>query len=100
MKQIDIETEPIFGVHIEFSDKSQPMEYLNLNLISATKVLQEWSEQWILSPEKDCKLSDLVWKWNARPRKSKRSKNKNIEDYSDILDSEYIPITAVACDED
>ena len=91
MKQIDIETEPIFGIHIDFSDKSQPIEYLNLNLISATKVLQEWSEDWILSPVKDCKLNDLVWKWNARPRNVKSSKDSDIEEYADILDPNYIP---------
>ena len=92
---LDLESEPIFGIRIEFCDESQPIEMLNLNLISATKVLQEWSEKWILVPDKHSKLNDAVWKWNARPRnvevKNITLKDPDIETYADILDPNYIP---------
>lgn len=91
----DIETEPIFGIRIEFCDKSQPIEMFNLNLVSALKVLQEWSEKWILVPDSSCKLNDSIWKWNARPRNMEVKKmtipKSDIEVYADILDPNYIP---------
>ena len=90
---LDLETEPIFGIRIEFCDKSQPIEMLNLNLISATKVLQEWSEKWILVPDKLSKLNDTIWKWHARPRATVTVANgkPETETYADILDPNYIP---------
>lgn len=97
---VHLETEPIFGIHITFCDGSKPIEYFNLNLKQTAVVLQEWSEEWILSPVKDCKLNDLVWKWNASPRKVKPTKTKNIEDYADILDPNYIPEAVIECEED
>ena len=75
-----IETEPIFGIHIEFSDGSKPIDYFNLNLKSAMKALQEWSDEWILRPDKECKLNDSVWKWHAAARHTeKQSKHKEPE---------------------
>ena len=88
---LDLETEPIFGIQIEFCDKSQPIEMLNLNLISATKVLQEWSEKWILVPDKLSKLNDTIWKWHARPRTTVTTSKSETETYADILDPNYIP---------
>lgn len=87
-----LETEPIFGIRIEFCDGSKPMEWFNLNLKQATVVLQEWSEDWILIPEKDCSLNGDVWKWHANVRHKDKPKKKSIEDYADILDVEYIPL--------
>lgn len=63
-----LETEPIFSIHIDFSDGSQPIDYHSLSLARALDALKEWSENWILSPDPDCKLNDAVWKWHARPR--------------------------------
>ena len=92
MAQVHLETEPIFGIHIEFCDKSKPIEYFNLNLVQAAKVLQDWSEEWILIPEKDCKLNGDMWNWHANVRTSaKKRKDDGIEDYADILDTDYIP---------
>lgn len=61
-------TEPIFSIHIDFPDGSNPVEYHNLNLKQTTVVLAEWSENWILTPDKDCKLNDTVWNWHANAR--------------------------------
>ena len=86
-----VETEPIFGIHIEFCDGSKPMEWFNLNLKQAAKVLQEWSEEWILIPEKDCKLNGTMWNWHANVRHSSKQKDKdNTETYSEILDPYYL----------
>ena len=87
-----LETEPIFGIRIEFCDGSNPMEWFNLNLVQATKVLQEWSENWILIPE-ECKLNCSMWKWHANVRKVPEEENdrKTIETYADILDNSYYP---------
>ena len=87
---IPLETEPIFGIHITFCDGSKPIEYFNLSLKQAAVVLQEWSEEWILIPEKDCQLNGTVWNWHANKRKTQK-KSKYIEDYTDTLDPECIP---------
>ena len=84
-----IETEPIFGIHIEFCDGSKPMEWFNLNLKQAAKVLQEWSEEWILIPEKDCNLNGTMWNWHANVRHRRKEKEDESETYADILDPYY-----------
>ena len=63
-----LETEPIFSIYIDFADGSNPVAYYNLNLARTMDVLKEWSENWILAPDKDCKLNDAVWKWHAWAR--------------------------------
>lgn len=63
-----IETEPIFAIHIDFSDGSNPMVYYNLSLASVMDVLKEWSKNWILFPDKDCKLDGPIWFWHAHAR--------------------------------
>ena len=85
-----LETEPIFNIHIEFCDGSKPIEYFNLNLVQAAKVLQDWSEEWILIPE-DCRLNGTTWRWHANVRQVTKPKTNDIEDYAEILDPEYIP---------
>ena len=86
-----LETEPIFGIHIEFCDGSKPMEWFNLNLKQAAGVLQEWSEEWILIPEKDSKLNGSMWNWHANVRHSAKQKDKDdTETYSEILDPYYL----------
>ena len=67
-KVIYLETEPIFSIHIDFADGSNPVVYYNLNLARTMDVLKEWSENWILAPDKDCKLNDAVWMWHAWAR--------------------------------
>lgn len=67
-KTVIYETEPIFSLHIDFPDGSNPVDYHNLNLKQTTVVLAEWSEKWILSPDEDCKLNGAVWNWHARAR--------------------------------
>lgn len=90
-KQMHVETEPIFGIHIEFCDGSKPMEWFNLNLKQAAGVLQEWSEEWILIPENDCKLNGSMWNWHANVRHSAKQKDKDdTETYSEILDPYYL----------
>ena len=85
-----LETEPIFGIHITFCDGSKPIEYFNLNLVQAAKVLQEWSEEWILVPEKDCALNGDMWRWHANVRhKCETKSDSKIETYADILDPNY-----------
>lgn len=65
---ISLETEPIFSIHIDFADGSNPVIYYNLSLARALDVLKEWCENWILAPDKDCKLSSTIWYWHARAR--------------------------------
>lgn len=65
---INLETEPIFSIHISFADGSNPVVYYNLNLEQACRVLIEWSEEWILSPAGNIKLDDSIWYWHARER--------------------------------
>ena len=90
-KKMHVETEPIFGIHIEFCDGSKPMEWFNLNLKQAAGVLQEWSEEWILIPENDCKLNGTMWNWHANVRHSAKQKDKDdTEPYSEILDPYYL----------
>ena len=91
MTQTAIDFEPIFGIYIDFSDGSQPINMSNLNLASAAKVLQEWSENWILQPDITSHLTDTIWVWHARPRKNKPIKDKSTETYAEILDPDYIP---------
>jgi len=76
-KTAHLETEPIFGIHIEFCDGSKPIEYFNLNLKQTAVVLQEWSEEWILIPEKDCQLNGTMWNWHANVRHCDKSKPKD-----------------------
>ena len=95
MKQtIDkIETEPIFGIHIDFANGSNPIVYYNLSLARTLDVLKEWSEEWILSPDNKCKLISTVWYWHARERSREKPSNNKTEDYADLLapfpDSEF-----------
>ena len=65
---ISLETEPIFSIHIDFADGSNPVMYYNLSLARVMDTLKEWCENWILFPAKDCKLTDSVWYWHARSR--------------------------------
>lgn len=62
------ETEPIFCVHIDFSDGSNPVDYYNLALAQACQVLENWSEDWILTPDPNSSLADSVWYWHAHAR--------------------------------
>ena len=86
-----LETEPIFGIHITFADGSKPMEWFNLNLTQAAKVLTDMSEDWILVPE-DVKLNGETWKWHANVRRKEAESREKIETYADILDPLYHPI--------
>ena len=67
-KPVCLETEPIFSIHIDFADGSNPVMYYNLSLARVMDILKEWCENWILFPAKDCKLTDSVWYWHARAR--------------------------------
>ena len=80
-----MEWEPIFGVHIDFADGSNPVDYYNLNLARTLDVLKEWSENWILTPDRDCKLNSSVWRWYARIRKKE---DPNLLDAADEDDDE------------
>ena len=62
------ETEPIFCIHIDFADGSNPVEYYNLALAQACQVLENWSEDWILTPDLDTYLGDTMWNWHAHAR--------------------------------
>lgn len=77
-----LETEPIFSIHIDFADGSNPIVYYNLSLARALDVLKEWCENWILAPDKDCKLNDSIWMWHAHAR------NKEKVDYFDLTSQE------------
>jgi hypothetical protein len=79
VKNNHLETEPIFGIHITFCDGSKPIEYFNLNLKQTAVVLQEWSDEWILIPDKDCKLNGTVWNWHANVRHTEKPKAKESE---------------------
>lgn len=87
---IPLETEPIFGIHITFCDGSKPIEYFNLSLKQAAVVLQEWSEEWILIPEKDCQLNGTVWNWHANVRHTVKRKPKETEPESEPIMPCYI----------
>ena len=78
-EHVHLETEPIFGVHITFCDGSKPIEYFNLNLKQTAVVLQEWSEEWILIPEKDCQLNGAMWNWHANIRHTDKPRTKDKE---------------------
>ena len=77
-----LETEPIFSIHIDFADGSNPVVYYNLSLARALDVLKEWCENWILTPGKNCKLNDYIWRWHAHAR------NKDRVDYLDLTSQE------------
>lgn len=65
---IRLETEPIFSIHIDFADGSNPVVYYNLSLARVMDILKEWCENWILSPAEGCNLNDPIWYWHARAR--------------------------------
>lgn len=65
--------EPIFGVHITFSDGSNPITYYNLNLEKTCELLQQWGKDWILVPYEKVRLNDSMWHWRAYRRKEVES---------------------------
>lgn len=66
-----METEPIFSIHIDFADGSNPIVYYNLSLTQVARVLTDWSEEWILTPAKDFLTTDSIWFWHAHARNAK-----------------------------
>jgi len=80
------EYEPIFSIHIDFADGSNPMVYYNLNLRQASRVLMDWSKNWILTPDINSKLNDQIWNWHAK----QRIHRDPIEDSYDSLDDDDI----------
>ena len=92
---VSVTTEPIFNIHIDFADGSNPIIYYNLSLARALDVLKEWCEEWILSPDNDCKLNGATWYWHARRRELKKQSVYEPEseqmaiDISSILEAEF-----------
>lgn len=48
--------EPKFGIHILFTDGSNPKLYYNLTASEAAEIVIQWSVHYILEPNKDCFL--------------------------------------------
>ena len=90
-KALTLETEPIFSIHIDFLDGSNPVVYYNLSLARAMDTLKEWCENWILFPDKECKLSGSIWYWHARARgRGLIDLIKDLEDSEDDSESDAV----------
>ena len=59
--------EPVFSIHIDFEDGSNPIVYYAQKLTDAADILKEWSVNWILVPDVRSYL-DGIWYFHARAR--------------------------------
>ena len=59
--------EPLYSIHIDFEDGSNPIVYYAMKLTDAADVLKEWSVNWVLVADESAYL-DGIWYFHARPR--------------------------------